>query len=286
MIKRAALWAAIFVAGLIGYAAKHTYGLSDQAMWLTLTAIGLIVVSFHFDGRMATLEERVIHKDYGGIKAAIEDGERHKPRHQQPKSLIDGGAVESFITAAHEVLFEDFRWFGAALNQHVSEAWAIEELNDTDVRGIEAPEVGRRYQVYYNACKMGTMQVTVGGHEWIFRPEAFAENREARVEVELNYLRFVPFDAARSLINSIVLFVGPFGDDREGARSNAASVATAALTGHLWESVRNPDIDMSFEFRTEGPYELLRHTTDHWKASGIDPFEKWGGDRSWGKEEV
>ena len=58
------------------------------------------------------------------------------------------------ITVAHEVLFEDFRWFGAVLNQHVAEPWGIEELNDTNVRGIEAPDVGRRYQVYYNACRM------------------------------------------------------------------------------------------------------------------------------------
>jgi hypothetical protein len=217
---------------------------------------------------------------------AIEEGERHKPQHKQPKSLIDGGAVQSFITAAHEVLFEDFSWFGAVLNRHVAEAWAIEELNDTNVRGIEAPEVGRQYRVYYNACKMGKIQVTAGGHEWMFRPEAFAENRQAQVEIELNYLRFVPFYAAHSLISSIVLLVGPFGDDGEVTRSKAASVATAALTGHLWESVRNPDIDASFEFRTEGPYEHLRHTTDDWKANGIDPFEKWGGDRSWGNEEA
>ncbi|RWP37984.1 hypothetical protein [Mesorhizobium sp.] len=279
MIKRAALWTAIIVAGLIGYAAKHAYGMSDQAIYLAVTAIGLVIVSFHFDRRMAALEERVIHKDYSGIKVAIQDGERHKPQHEPPKSLIDGGAVQSFITAAHEVLFEDFRWFGAVLNQHVAEAWAIEELNDTDVRGIEGPEVGRRYQVYYNACKMGTMQVTVGGHEWIFRPETFAENRQAQVEIDLDYLRFVPFDAAESLISSIVLFIGPFRDDGEGARSKAASVAAAALTGHLWESVRSPDVDMSFEFGTEGPYELLRNTTDHWKANGIDPLLKWAGDR-------
>ena len=133
---------------------------------------------------------------------------------------------------------------------------------------------------------MGTMQVTVGGHEWIFRPETFAVNPRAEVEVELNYLRFVPYTDAHSLISTVALLIGQSGDDSEAARSKAAGVATAALTGHLWESVRRAGIDMSFEFRTEGPYDLLRETVDHWKSGGIDPFEKWGGDRTWGEDDA
>jgi hypothetical protein len=61
------------------------------------------MISFHFDKRLNALEERVVPKD-SGIKALIEEGERHKPQHRQPKSLIEGGAVKSFITVAHEVL--------------------------------------------------------------------------------------------------------------------------------------------------------------------------------------
>jgi hypothetical protein len=281
MIKRIALWAALVGVTLITYTAKQALGISDQFTWLALTTIGLVAVSFHFDRRINAVEERVIHKDYSRVKAEIEEGKRHKPKHEQPTSLIDGGAVSSFINAAHEVLFDDFRWFGALLNQHVAEAWAIEELNDTSVRGLDGPEVGRRYRVYYNSCKMGTIQVTVGGHEWIFHPEKFAEHRQARVEVELRYLRFVPYEDAHSLLSTISLFTSPFGEGDE-ARSKAANLATAALAGHIWESVRNPDVDMTFEFGAEGPYELLRESTDHWKANGIDPLEKWEGDRSWG----
>lgn len=280
MAKRILVW--IGIAILIVYAGKNAFGVSDQAFSIAVLAVMLVAIAFHFSQRLNALDERVIHNNYSGIKKAIEEGERHKPVHQQPKSLVEGGAVKSFITAAHEVLFEDFTWFGAVLNQHVAEPWAVEELNDTDVHGIDGPEVGRRYQLYYNACKMGTMQVTAGGHEWILRPDTFAENRQARVEVELSYLRFVPYGDAHSLISSIVLFIGGFGDDGDGARAKASAVASAELTRHLWESVRNPDFDMDFEFRTEGPYELLRETIDHWKANGIDPFEKWAGDRSWG----
>src|SRR5215210_5200506 len=121
--------------------------------------------------------------------------------------------------------------------------------------GACAPEVGRRYQVYYNACRMGTMQVTTGGAEAILRPETFTDNRQARVEIELSYLRFVPYDDVLSLISQIVLFIGHFDfEDGERSRTRARTEAVAVLAGHLWEAVRQSDIDPYFQFSTEGPY--------------------------------
>ena len=177
-------------------------------------------------------------------------------------------------------MFEDFRWFGAVLNRNIADPWAIEELPDTNVRDMAAdgPEYGRRYQIYYNACEMGTLQVTLGGHEWIMQPEKFAENRQARALLDLDYLRFVPYGDAHSLVSAVIMHTGPF-IDYATASARASALATAALTKHLWETVRVPDAAMDFEHQTEGSYELLRHTTDHWKKNGIDPFEKWGGDR-------
>lgn len=281
MIKLVAYWAAIIAAVLIGYATTHVFDVSNQTMSLIILAATFFVVSFHSNWRISSLEERVIHKSYSDVKLAIEKGERHKPQHNQPKSLIDGGAVKSRITAAHEILFDDFRWFGVLLDSDFRGeiGWAIEEINDTDIREFEGPDVGRQYRVYYNACRMGTIEVAVGGHEWLSRPEAFAQNRQARVEVRLDYLRFVSFEAAHGLIYSIALYIGSFGDDGEAARSKAAGIATAALTGHLWESVRKPNIDMYFNFRMNGPYELLRRATDQWEAKGVDLSEKLGGDQ-------
>ncbi|MBX3579777.1 MAG: hypothetical protein KF723_21445 [Rhizobiaceae bacterium] len=284
MAKWVIPWIAVAGAIIAGHTARNTFGIPEQTIWLATTAVALIIVSFHLDGRVSALEARVIHKDYAGIIAAIEEGDRHKPLHKQPKSLIEGGAVPSFITVAHQVLFDDFRWFGAAMNQNVAEAWSIEELNDTDVRGVESPEVGRRYQVYYNACKMGTMQVTVAGFGAVMRPEEFEKDRQARVELEISYLRFVPFGDALSLVREIAILMGSLADAQDtssGRPSNALALSNAALTEHLWESVRNADIDPSFEFRAEGPYEVLRELVTHWKSNGIDPYERWAGDRSW-----
>jgi hypothetical protein len=278
-IKGLLTWAAFICAGLIGYAVKNTYGIDDFTALIAVTAIWLVVISIHFDVRMNALESRVVHTEYKGIKAQIEEGERHKPNHKQPASLAAGGAVKSFITPADEILFDDFRWFGAVLNRHIAEPWSIEELNNTDARGYDGPDVGRQYHIWYNACRMGRMQVTCGGQASM-QPERSAENILARVEIELNYLRFVPYHDALGLISEIALFIGSFDfEDGERSRVLARGEGAGALAGHLWEAVRQSDLDPQFEYSITGPYELLRQTVDHWMTHGIDPFEKWSGDR-------
>lgn len=287
MIKGVLNWAVIICVGLIGYAVKSAFNIDDSTIWLAVITIWLIMISFHLDTRLRALEERVGHTEYNGIKVQIEEGERHKPQHQQPISLAAGGAIASRITPAHEILFEDFRWFGAVLNQHVTEPWSIEELNDTSARGYDAPNIGRQYHIWYNACRMGRMQVTCGGRDWLSKPEGFADNRLACVEIELNYLRFVPYEDALSLISHIARFIGEgnFEDD-ECSRIVARDEGAHVLAQHLWEVVRQPDIDPHFEYSIQGPYALLRDMVDHWKTNGIDPFEKWKGDRSWSDDKA
>jgi hypothetical protein len=91
-------------------------------------------------------------------------------------------------------------------------------------------------------------------------------------------LRFVPYDDAISLISMVDLFVGHF-DDNATARFRAKSEATAALTGYLWEVQRAKDYVPSFDHTTEGPYDLMHRMTVEWKEHGVDPFERWNGDR-------
>ncbi|WP_087005363.1 hypothetical protein [Rhizobium sullae] len=220
----------------------------------------------------------MVRKEYSGIIAAL-GGERHKPEHKQPASLAAGRAIASWITPAHEILFDDFRWFAALLNMQLTDPWAIEELNDTNIRGFEGPEFGRRYQVWYNACKVGTMQVMMS-FDGMLKRNNFSENRSARVKLDLDYLRFIPYIDAGSLIYQIVLLVRDFDfTNGDASRAKARATAADALGGYLWEAVREPEFDPSFDFSIDGSCDLLRHVVDDWKKQGIDPMVKWGGDR-------
>ncbi|MBX5192434.1 hypothetical protein HJB86_26670 [Rhizobium sp. NZLR3b] len=281
MIKRIGIYVAIAAAWGLVYAAKEHFGIPDVWMWIGLIAMIGALTSFNFESRLQEVEARVVRKDYAGIIEQLE-GQRHKPQQKQPNSLAAGGAIVSWIRPEHEVLFEDFRWFAAVLNQHLPDPWAIEELPRTDARGYEGPEIGRMYEVWYNACKVGRMQVTVGSG-LLLRQDKSEDERAARVELTLNYLRFIPYEDARALLYELHLMIGPFKfNDAESSRSRAGALAADELGGHLWECVRNSDFDPIFDFLVDGPYDLLREQTDRWKKHGIDPMVKWGGDRDRG----
>ena len=264
----------IFVGGgLVAIILGRHLGYPDNSIFITVLAIYLLILTFIVERKLVEIEQRVIKPDYNGILKLLQ-GPRHVPQHTQPESLIAGGASPSRITAAQQIVFEDFEWFAAALNMWLQDDWTLEELNDTNVRGYDAPESGRRYRVWFNECKVGTIQVVAGGLGTL-KPESFFENRIALVEVELNYLRFIPFEDAQAFLYQIQLMVGKFDfNDGEVSRARASAVVSAALGGYLWEAVRNPDIDPMFNFTAEGPYSVFRETTDNWKANGINPTQK------------
>ncbi|WP_284339069.1 hypothetical protein [Devosia nitrariae] len=224
-----------------------------------------------------------ILKEYAGLARQLEEGERRPPQHERPRSVTDKGFA-SFATSGVQAVFEAFEYFGTLMNRQVSDPWTIEETSDTLVKDIrsDSPELGRTYRVYYNGVRMGRLQVTEGvtadglgkDIEW------HREHRSAYVILELDNLRFVPYDDVLSMVSTVELLVGVF-DDNDLARARAKSSAAAALTGYLWEVMRAGDEYVPpFEHRVDGPYDLLKITTDHWKERGIDPFERWDGDRS------
>lgn len=256
---------------------KSFFGISD--LWMTIGVIAAIgaIALMHIESRLDRVEARVVHADYSGVLALLE-GPRHVPQHRQPESLAGGGAISSWIRPEHEVLFHDFRWFAALLNKHLADPWAIEELPSTDARGYDAPDIGRTYAVWYNACEVGSFQVTLGAGMLLSRQKSTGE-RSARVELNLHYLRFIPYVHARGLLYELALMVGTFDRARDDeCRSKAQIRAADALSGHLWEAVRRSDQAPHFEFVVEGSYDLLRDQNDHWVKHGYDPMAD-GGDR-------
>lgn len=239
MIKRFGIYVAIAVAWGIAYVAKQLFGLSDVWMAIIVIVVLILLITMTIESRLLKLEARVIHKDYSGIIAQLE-GERHVPRHRQPESLAAGGAIKSWIRPEHETLFEDFQWFGTILNRHRADPWSIEELPSTDARGYDGREIGRMYEVWYNACKVGRFQVTLGSGA-LLRRDKSEDKRSARIDLDLDYLRFIPYQDARGLLYELALMVGPF-DRNDGNASRAKGrrpsqrTRSAAISGRPSES--------------------------------------------------
>jgi hypothetical protein len=227
---------------------------------------------------MVMFRKSNLSEEYAAIIAKIEEGDRHIPQHEQPRTISDSGFA-MFVTPGHEVLFEDFEWFGAVMNHNLADPWAVEETPDTLLTVLEdTPDVGRTYRVFYNVALLGKLQICVHGISGISSRDDFLRDRGELAVLNLRYLRFVPYHDVHQLLTTLYVLIGPFVE-REAAYARASQAATALLTGHLWECVRMPDIVPDFEACAAGPYDLLRKTTDHWKKNRVDPFAKWDGDR-------
>ncbi|MDR7029827.1 hypothetical protein [Rhizobium rosettiformans] len=277
MGKQIKLYITVVVAVGIASGIKSLFDIPD--LWMAVSAIAVIgvIALMQVESRLDKIEEKVLHKDYSGVMAKLE-GERHVPRHQQPKSLAEGGAIASWITPDHETLFHDFRWFGAVLNKHLTEPWAIEELPTTDAGGYDGPDVGRMYDVWYGSWKVGRMQVTLGTGLRMSKGKS-PDKRSAFLELDVSYLRFIPYQHARGLLYELALMVGDYHRDKdETCRAKAQALAANALAGYLWEAVRSPDLNPALDFIVEGSYDLLRDQNDHWEKHGYDPIVH-GGDR-------
>ncbi|AYG64449.1 hypothetical protein [Rhizobium jaguaris] len=115
MYKKFGIGIAIAAGWAIAWAVKEEFAIPDYAMWLAIISVVGVIFSFQVENRLSALEGRVIRKHYnGGVK--LLEGERHKPQHAQPETLVAGGAMEGWIKEPHQILFEDFRWWAPVLN--------------------------------------------------------------------------------------------------------------------------------------------------------------------------
>jgi hypothetical protein len=226
-----------------------------------------------------------LRKQYENVVREIEEGERRTPQHDIPRSIMgSGNGFESFRTPSHDLFFQDFRWFQTILNRQVPDPWCVEELSDTLIRDFysDSPDLGRRYCLYYNNCQIGLLQVRPSGFN-VLEVERFRQDRQAWVTLDMNYLRFLPWDDVFGFLTAVHFLIGDFTEN-ETSRAKASAEATQALTGHMWESMRVEDAVLGFDHHLEGPYTLVQQTTEHWASGGIDPIARWGGDRGWSTE--
>ena len=183
------------------------------------------------------------------FRRALESGEPITPKHARPVDLKEGWG----ISGEDLQFFEDFDLFGDVLNRILEEEpWRVQEMSKTEISGLDdTPLYGRRYEVFYNQHKLGTLQVYASRHSYS------ASEPIVRTEIELDFARLTPFQSISGFVSFVAMFTA--SSSREEMEKAAISTQRAAIN-ELWQIEYDPDLDDrssggSIKFQFDGSAE-------------------------------
>ena len=165
------------------------------------------------------------------FRRALRGGEPITPKHARPAHLKEGWGITD-----HDLqFFENFDLFGDVLNRILEdEPWRVQEMSETEISGLDdTPLYGRRYEIFYNQHKLGTLQVYAG-------PSYSAIEPSVRTEIELDFARLIPFQSISGFVSFVAMFTA--SSSREEMEKAALSAQRAAIN-ELWQIEYEPELD-------------------------------------------
>lgn len=218
---------------------------------------------------------RTIHDEYAKTIREIREGRRREPKHDWPETLL-GKQKARYFHPFDEIIFDEFAWFGATLDWETDDKWSMEETSDTGLRSwhhIDMPAYGRRWTIYYNALEIGWLETYWGTRPPAKNVEEFRANPSARIDMELNLMRFIHPENAFSLLRKTSYLMQGVEDGYEAASARARQAAESAMIQYMWEVMRIGDEFVpQLRFSAEGPYGVYRKQVEFWVEGGHDPF--------------
>lgn len=155
------------------------------------------------------------------------------PKHRRPKDSGEG--FSSLVSDQDRQFFNDFDDFADVVNwwfgdEHVGTGWRLQELPDTERKHVlsDTPQFGRRYDVFYNQVRLGTLEVCPGaGYD--------AKTPDVHTSVQVEWVRLLPIGTIRAFLNGIALHVcRPDPITKEYGEARAA--IEESLTDALWQT--------------------------------------------------
>lgn len=210
-------------------------------IWL----VALVILNVLFTSYLWQQTRRGPRRNF---RRALESGEPITPKHARPFDLKEGWV----ITGEDLQFFEDFNLFGDVLNRILEdEPWRVQEISKTEISGLDdTPLYGRRYEIFYNQHKLGTLQV--------YASRSYSASEPiVRTEIELDFARLIPFQSISDFVSFIAMFTA--SSSREEMEKAALSAQRAAIN-ELWQIEYDPDLDDrsgggSIEFQFDGSAE-------------------------------
>jgi len=189
------------------------------------------------------------------------------PKHQPPKSI--GESIPSLVTEEDRLFFGDFADFAAVVNwwladEHVGalfpSPWCLQELPDTELElnssAMEGfgPDFGRRYAIFHNQVRLGTLEVSPG-------LDYSAEQPNVRTDIHLDWVRLLAFGTIREFLAGIALHVCDANPNTREYLQTQTHI-DRALIEPLWQTQEITDLGMDGE--DWGELELRLDGTAAW----------------------
>jgi len=220
---------------------------------MTLGVVG-VIVAFNVLATIALWRIAVLRP--AGLKTKFVNQLLHSepitPVHERPPPL-DRGAwrVDDHVYQ----FFNDFADFADVVNQWLTEVagggpWRLQELSDTQLSldFVDSPRYGRRFAVFHNQIRLGTLEVS---------DLLYDSNPRVSARVHLEYVRFLSFDTVQDCLMAIALHTADPGPETK-EYIIAQRQIDRAMTAVLWTALaseRRGD-DRRLDVRFEGSASL------------------------------
>ena len=125
--------------------------------------------------------------------------------------------------------------------------WKLQEPGDHEIADFDGPSYGRRYEVYYNQVLVGEIKIQADSlHEYS------TDDPNVVVDVELNYVRILPFDRVYGFLNHLTLLLSSGTKRTENVE--LSMLIYQALLKTLWSY--GPNDPRRYDYFFDEPLEL------------------------------
>lgn len=187
-----------------------------------------------------------LQREFKDVLKGIREGSRREPKHNPPASVEADGTT--LLNPEHRIVWAELEAFAEHINIMMHGGpFSFEELPKIEF-GLEGPDYGRHYQLWYNSVPCGRLIISVAHllHA--------TEGHGATAELDLDYAQLMPEAELRSMLRTLWFM---FAKQEDGAvmRAKADLEVLGVMTRHLWEVQRQPEHVHNLHWRFDGPYE-------------------------------
>ncbi len=232
--KRILVWVLII---LIGFAISFS-GIQFPP-WVSSVAAGALGAWIALTFWQSGIEQ--LDKPSKEYREKLLRGKPLEVKHAIPRLQQDGWGIDDSLRQ----FFHDFDWFGVIANDWgpIKEGpWRLQESENTelDTLSYDSPHYGRQYHIFYNAERVGLLEITD------YLKYTFA-NPRITAKIGIGDARLFTFHEVRGFLTSIAALVSGTKEEYEESQRK---IDMALLQAH-WDAARGELIGGSSDLEVE-----------------------------------